>query len=343
MGLKSEIRRHYRRTSRSDRKDLIANWDEEEYHEEEIKKVFSVIFRTKGCYRCYSAGCSMCGYYTDTNPDIDDEDIEEQLNEALSYYEGQKIVKIYTSGSFMDEKEIDDKTALKILKSFDADKIVIETRPEFTDKNRIKRFSKAVDELEVALGLESANDFVLQNCINKGFTFQDYKDCVDKISDLVSIRTYLLLKPPFLTEKEAIEDLRNSIRKISDITDMISINPVNIQKGTLLEELWHRDLYSPPWLWSLVEVLSSLNGSKVPIVVSKAGLGSERGAANCENCDDEVIELLEEFNRSQDLDLMNKLSSCSCKDRWKLEKEIAPYLHFRGSSKILRDRYTGYV
>jgi len=343
MGLKSEIKKYHREASRSDRNDLIAYWEEEEFYKDEIKDVFSLIFRTRGCHRSYSSGCSMCGYYTDTNPDIKSEDIKEQLDEALSHYDEQKIVKIYTSGSFLDKKEIEDEMAFKILESFDAEKIVIESRPEFVYRERVTKLSETVDDLELALGLESANDFVLEKCINKGFAFKDYKKSVEQISDLVSIRTYLLLKPPFLTEKEAIGDLINSIQSISDFTDIISVNPVNVQNGTLLEELWHRGLYSPPWLWSIFEVLKSTEKINKPIFVSKAGLGSERGANNCEDCNDLFLKLIERFNKSQKTASLEKLPECDCKSRWKAEKEIAPYLHFRGSPKILRDRYAGYV
>ncbi|MFW6064003.1 MAG: archaeosine biosynthesis radical SAM protein RaSEA [Candidatus Natronoplasma sp.] len=343
MGLQSEIKRYHRKASRSDRKDLIAYWEEEEFYKDEIKDVFSLIFRTRGCYRSYNSGCSMCGYYTDTNPEIDNENIKDQLDEALSRYRGQEIVKIYTSGSFLDRDEIDDETAFKIIESFDVDKIVIETRPEFVERDRVKKLSQTVDELELALGLESANDFVLENCINKGFTFNDYKECVEKISDLVSIRTYLLLKPPLLTEREAIADLINSIQSISDLTDIISVNPVNIQKGTLLEELWHRDLYSPPWLWSITEVINSIETVDKPVFVSNAGLGSDRGASNCQDCNDQVLKLIDEFTKSQEKSILKKLPECDCRSRWNIEKEIEPYLHFRGAPKILRNRYAGYV
>ncbi|MBS3781175.1 MAG: archaeosine biosynthesis radical SAM protein RaSEA [Candidatus Thermoplasmatota archaeon] len=343
MGFRSEIKRYCRNTERSDRRDLIAHWDEEELYKGKIKDVFSLIFRTRGCYRSYSSGCSMCGYYTDTNPDITVEDIQSQLKEALSHYEGEEIVKIYTSGSFLDRDEIDEETSFDILESFDAEKIVIETRPEFVERDRIRRFSQTVNELELAIGLESSNDFVLENCINKGFLFKDYKKSVEEISDLISVRTYLLLKPPFLTEKEAIEDLTDSIQMISDLTDIISINPVNVQKGTLLEELWHKDLYSPPWLWSIIEAISSLDKIDKPIFVSRAGLGSDRGSSNCEECNARVLELIESFNKNQEVSTLNKTPECDCRSRWKIEKEIEPYLHFRGSPEILSNRYAGYV
>ncbi len=342
MSLKDEIKKAHQRTSRSESTDLISTWNERELLDGELKDVFSVIFRTKGCGWAYETGCSMCGYYTDTNPNIDRSDLESQIDDSLSEYEGEEIVKIYTSGSFLDPREIDKELGQKVLKSFDAEKVVVESRPEFIDKELVKDHAAAVDELELAIGLESANDFVLDNCINKGFSFKDYKDSIEDLPDEISIRTYLLLKPPFLSEKEAIEDLTNSIEKIKSLTDIVSINPVNVQKGSLVEKLWHRDLYTPPSLWSIVEVLSNVE-TDIPIFVSNAGLGSERGASNCDECTDRVIEVIEKFNKSQNKKKLDKVPDCQCRPSWKKEKNIESYLNFRGAPKILRDRYAGYL
>ena len=55
-----------------------------------------------------------------------------------------------------------------------------------------------------------------------------------------SIKTYLLLKPPFLNEHDAIVDVLKSIKVLNQnsLTDCISINPVIIQKFTLVEYLF---------------------------------------------------------------------------------------------------------
>lgn len=344
MGLKKEIKDIYERTPRSDRNDLVTTWTEEEYWKGETKEVFSVIFRTRGCSWTHTSGCSMCGYYTDTNPDIDLEDIEEQLDEASDQYKDEEIVKIYTSGSFFDPKEIPKDLALNILKSFDASKLVIESRPEFIDKDRIKRYAQGLTELEVAIGLESANDFILDKCINKGFKYEDYRKSVTEISNHVSIRTYLLLKPPFLHEKEAIEDIIRATEKISDLTDIISINPVNIQNGSLVERLWHRDLYRPPWLWSIIEILSKIESDQT-VFISNAGLGSERGAHNCGECDERILDWISTYNKTQDKKTINSFYEdyCDCFEKWKREIDIEPFLFYRGSPKLLSDRYTGYI
>ncbi|MFP3871435.1 MAG: archaeosine biosynthesis radical SAM protein RaSEA [Candidatus Natronoplasma sp.] len=345
--LKEEIKNIHDRTSRSDDSSLIASWEEKEFYEMEGKAVdvFSVIFRTTGCFWSHRSGCTMCGYYTDTNPHITQRDLDDQLDEALSLYEGQAVVKIYTSGSFLDDNEVPEDLALSALDGFSeagAEKVVVESRPGFVGQKKIRSYSDRVKELEVALGLESANDFILKNCINKGFAFEDYKKSVQEISEEVSIRTYLLLKPPFLLEKEAVEDVIDSIERIKGLTDIVSINPVNIQKGTLVEKLWKRDVYSPPWLWSIIDVLSRSNQDDMSVVISEAALGSKRGAHNCGDCDDELKDIIRRYNLTQNESLLESVPDCECRERWEKENQIETSLFFRGSSEPLYSRYLGY-
>jgi len=344
MNLENEILNCHKKSERSDRKDLITTWEEREIDRSEVKDVFSVIFRTRGCSWSYLGGCSMCGYYTDTNPDIKKEDLEDQLDSALGRYEGQPIVKIYTSGSFLDEREVSNDIAEKILDDFDSEKTLIESRPEFIKKKKLKNFSELTENLEIAIGLESANDFVLKRCINKGFTFDGYKKAIKRVKDIDGlVRTYLLLKPPFLTEKEAVQDTLQSIEKVSGLSDIISINPVNVQRGSLVEHLWYKNVYRPPWLWSLVEVLKKAE-LDTTLVSSKAGLGSERGPHNCDDCDDEIIDKIDRFNLTQDKSILEGLSiDCSCRTKWEKEKELGNYLFFRGDPDILSNRYAGYI
>lgn len=351
MELQEEIKEVHEDTKRSDQKDLITSWTEKELYKQNVEAVFSVILRTRGCSWSYTSGCSMCGYYTDTNPDVTEKDLEKQVEEALNKYEGQKVVKIYTSGSFLDESEVPKSIADYLLGSLDsqgAEKILVESRPEFVRKDTLEHYSEQVDELEIALGLESANDFVLKNCINKGFTYDDYVSAKEKILDMgLKMRTYLLLKPPFLREKEAVEDVLNSIKKVQHPDNIISINPVNIQRGSLVERLWRNGTYRPPWLWSIVDLLKRTMNmeNESMIVCSKAGLGSERGAHNCEKCDEEIIESIEKFNLTQETRSFKNLTedTCSCHEDYKIRKDIESFLYYRGDPKILSDRYAGYL
>ncbi|UCG69312.1 MAG: archaeosine biosynthesis radical SAM protein RaSEA, partial [Thermoplasmata archaeon] len=254
-------------------REYISWWVEKDVIDDEIVDAFVMILRTRGCAWAQKGGCSMCGYINDAaQTKVSEEDILYQFSELMRHYNGEKFVKIYTSGSFFDEEELPKNVQDKILEitSKKTDKIIVETRPEFVKKERLK----GRDYLEVALGLESASDFVLKNSINKGFTLEDYKKAAGTIKDSgLNVKTYLLIKPPFLTEMEAIEDAVKSAEIINDFTDTISFNPVNIQRNTLVEKLQKNAEYRAPWLWSVVEVLRQSSRFKSGRIISSPTAG----------------------------------------------------------------------
>ena len=160
---------------------------------------------------------------------------------------------------------------------------MVESRPEFITEQNLK----GTDKLEIAIGLESSNEEILKKCVRKGFTVADYTKAAEVMRGLdIPLRTYLLLKPPFMSERRAVEDAISSMAYASKFSESISINPVNVQKDTFVEMLWARGDYRPPWLWSLLEVLRE--GSKVSecrVFSSPSGGGTPRGVHNCEKCD----------------------------------------------------------
>ena len=154
--------------------------------------------------------------------------------------------------------------------------------------------------------------------INKGFTFDDYKNAADILNkNNCELKTYVLVKPLFLTEKESIEDCNNTVEKIKNITDSISFNPVNVQRNTLVEYLWKRNQYRPAWLWSVVEILkrSKKIVRNLKIKCDIVGGGSIRGAHNCRKCDREILDAISLFSLYQDVNVLNSLD-CKCHDEW---------------------------
>jgi hypothetical protein len=132
----------------------------------------------------------------------------------------------------------------------------------------------------------------------------------------MSVKTYVLLKPPFVTEKESLNDCLHTIKDISSLTDIISINPTNVQHHTVVEYLWKREQYRPAWLWSVAEVLQqSKNLTNAVVKCDVVGGGSIRGAHNCGVCDRDVLDAIEQFSLSQKPNVFDALS-CSCKNKW---------------------------
>ena len=274
------------------------------------------IFRTVGCWWSAKGGCLMCGYNAASEEGIGEAELRTQLQQVVQKYDGEEMVKLYTSGSFLDVKEIPVIIRNDIFASFPAAKrILIESRPEFVTEGVMDTLP--LERVQVALGLESANDDVLRKSIRKGFTVADYERAAILLrSKGVPVRTYLLLKPPYITEGQAIADTLRSIEFASPYSESISVNPLNVQAGTTLEGLWRRGDYRTPWLWSLVEVLvKGKQLTDVRVFSSPSGGGSLRGVHNCDKCDHAILEAVKRFSFSQDAKEFDDLD-CGCRKEW---------------------------
>ena len=257
----------------------------------------------------------MCGYNVESIEGIGAEEISAQLQAVLERYEGERMVKLYTSGSFLDPLEIPPEVRDRILGAFDgAERVLFESRPEFVTPEVMK---EVPDHAAVALGLESASDLVLRCSVHKGFGTKDYVRAAEVVGERgLPVRTYLLLKPMYITERAAITDTIASVRFAAPRSESISVNPLNVQKGTVVEGLWRRGDYRPPWLWSLFEVLRTKPElPEVRLFSSPSGAGTQRGVHNCPDCDRRLLDALEKFNFEQDVSLLEG-HACHCRAEW---------------------------
>lgn len=306
-----------------DSKKPVKYWSEPDIINNKPVDAFVIILRTKGCSWSIKSGCTMCGYFNDSLlQNISQKDILLQFEKAMENYNGERFIKIFNSGSFFDDSEIESKTRIKIIEKIieKCEKISVESRPEYISNKKLMDIRDIIKKkiFEIGIGLETANDNIRKSSINKGFNFNHYKKAVELIRNFeFKIKTYLLLKPPFLTEKESIIDIIDSVKKIKKITDLISLNPTNIQRNTYVEYLWKRNKYSPPWLWSILKVLNDskmILGEK-NIKCDVVGGGSFRGPHNCGKCDKEIIKRISKFSISQNIDLLN-IQKCDCYEKW---------------------------
>lgn len=299
-------------------------WKEKELLNGRIVDAGVIVLKTAGCSHFHRGGCSMCGYNVGSDPNVSPESVLKQFEFGVKNIGEMQLLKVYTSGSFLDECEVPSEAAEEMLRYCKERNVrfLFESRPEFVLQERISELTTVHDDIEVALGLESSNDRILKYSVNKGFTVQDYDRAAGLLADEgLAIRTYVLLKPPFITESEAIADSVSTIKYAARMSDTISLNPVNVQKGTLVEKLWRNWAYRPPWLWSVLEVLKSTADLQRKILCEPTGGGRERGAHNCEGCDEVILHSLRSYSLSQD---PTKLGSpdCECKDIWKTILEI---------------------
>ncbi|MBN1763586.1 MAG: archaeosine biosynthesis radical SAM protein RaSEA [Methanomicrobia archaeon] len=301
----------------------VASWIDHDFFAEERRaiKAVTVIVRTAGCQWRH---CTMCSFWQESAADVTQADILAQLEHSLrTSPEEEFILKIFTSGSFLDEREIARETRREIVEVVrergEIKKLIVETRPEFVSAEKLEDF-EGVEHLELAIGLETADDFIRSNYINKGFSFDDYKKAAEIARDCgATVKTYLLLKPPFVSEKTALDDVIKSAELVSEYSSTISLNLCNIQKYTPLEKLWRRGYYRPPWLWSAVEAIKAIKKRDFVVLSDPVGAGHKRGPHNCGTCDREITEAIKHFNVTQDLRVLERLDEieCDCKNVWR--------------------------
>ncbi|MBS3778426.1 MAG: archaeosine biosynthesis radical SAM protein RaSEA [Candidatus Thermoplasmatota archaeon] len=323
----------------------VTCWSEQDRFHDDIVDAFVLILRTQGCSWMFQSGCTMCGYFNDSmlSPVTADQLIN-QYQQAMKQYNDESIVKIFTSGSFLDENEIPKKVQEYILSDLNdkTKKIAVESRPEYITQDSMKLLNKTVTEAEfdIGIGLETSQDFIRKIAINKGFSFQDYLNSVNLTHENdFNVKTYILIKPPFLTEKEAIQDVKQTIDQVLQHTttnDILSFNPASVQKNTLVEYLWRRNQYRPPWLWSIIEILTyaAKQTQQTRLQCDITGGGKKRGAHNCYQCDQNVLTAIKDFSLSQNPEIFHNVT-CSCQQLWYDQLHLEP-ISFGSLSDVMR-------
>ena len=312
-----------------------------------VGTALSIVLSTIGCAHARSdeGGCTMCSYLLDgTSRNPTSDELVQQFRTALVKVQKKDAplsVKIYTSGSFLDPDEIPVEARDIILHEIAADErvkeVVLESRPEYVLEPIMKQVRAILGDriVELGVGLESSSDFVRTICINKSFDLASFKHAVDVAKkSRIGIRAYVLLKPPFLTERDALLDAQRTMTDAIDAgVTTLSLNPVNVQSDTLVEQLWKQGRYRPPWLWSVVEVLKyakKISGDSVNIVCDPVAAGKTRGTHNCGECDTKIVAAIRKFSIEQNPAVFEDLT-CDCRKLWRhvLEHEDVSYVVHR--------------
>ena len=328
----------------------ISYWIKEDRMLSGRGKEFTIILRTRGCKWALSdsGGCSMCGYIHDcavngVNAAQIINQIEyafERKREELSTDDGRFIIKIFNSGSFFDDSEVTEEVREflydKIVEYTNIEEIVLESRVEFVNLDKLQEIKEKLGDryIELAIGLETANDQYRNDFINKNLNYNDFLNTIQMCKENgIGVRCYLLFKPPFVSEQGAIDDCVHSIKKLIDLgINTISINPMNIQRGSFVEYLWYQNRYRPPWFYSLFKALKlSIDSNEtlknVRILSDPSGSGTKRGIHNClrRECNGRMNEILRNFVLSQNIQVLFNLDeeeSCDCLTHYRLQKQF---------------------
>jgi len=322
--------------------ELSTSWFSEDLLYSGVGNAVFIILPTPGCAHALfeSGGCTMCSYIADSplKKVFSDEliNIFENLMERREI-KPKTAVKIFVSGSFLNEEELPKEARNEILKILNnkenVEEIVVESRPEFVKEDVLKECCDLLRDkiFEVSIGLESSSDYIKKYKINKGFLNKDFERAVNiikrwKPNYKITSKAYLFVKPILTSEKEAIEDAVASAQYAEKMgVDRISFCPATIHKGTLMELLWRRGSYQPPWIWSIIEIIKRVRSEvKIPVIIDTSGFGTRRGPFNCKKCNRKFKNLIIESNLNQSIP---EEFECECKYRWMGDVEFSDRAH----------------
>jgi radical SAM enzyme (TIGR01210 family) len=210
--------------------------------------------------------CLMCDLWRHTLEEtVPVGAIPEQVERAFAADQSEhpkqaQWLKLYNAGSFFDPQAIPAADWPELARKARAyERLVVECHPKLIWEERILPFQRELGtdtRLELALGLETAHPEVLER-LNKGIDRESFQRSAEWIRRHdMDLRVFVLVKPPFLNETEALEWACRSMDFAFDCgANTISLIPTRSGNGAL-EWLEARGEFSPPRPETLEAALS---------------------------------------------------------------------------------------
>jgi archaeosine synthase beta-subunit len=254
--------------------------------------------------------CLMCDLWSHTLVDaVPRGAVAAQIDYALQRMPPARQIKLYNSGSFFDVQAIplaDHPAIAKQVAGFE--RVIVESHPALVGENCLRFRDRLSPPLEVAMGLETAHPEVLAR-LNKRMTLEQFAGAAALLrEEEIDLRVFILVKPPFMREDEALVWAKRSLEFAFDCgATAATLIPTRAGNGAL-EELAAGGEFSSPRLATLEAALAY-------------GLGLHRGRVfadlwdagktlACPHCDDLRILRLRAMNLRQTI--LEPISCAAC-------------------------------
>ncbi len=299
---------------------------------------FVVHFRSTGClWDKRAGGCTMCGFWSETaqfGRTITHQNFVNQFVDVLRTHDLRKypVLSLYNAGSFLVEQEIPFSAVEAITRLIaqelpDLKRVIIEGKVEDADREKLRALKRILGDrtqLALAVGFESQDDTVRGLCINKACTKKQFENCIEltRSEGLHSI-VYLILKPPFLTEREAIDEAVASTRYVCRAgVSEVNYETMTVESDTFVNLLYQRGEYRLPWLWSVGEILKQVRPIATPFLTPFRYIADSIDTPkNCPLCTKTMVENIYQ-KYCADFDVAHfENATCVCKADWQREVE----------------------
>jgi radical SAM enzyme (TIGR01210 family) len=224
--------------------------------------------------------------------------VPEQIRFALERLPPTDVLKLYNAGSFFDRAAIptgDHAEIATLVRGFD--RVVVECHPALVGDSSLRfRDLLAGPELEVAMGLETANEEALRR-LNKGMTVADFQAAAPfLLRNRISLRVFVLVGVPFIPHAEQAQWLRRSVEISFEWgCGIVSLIPTRLGNGAL-EELQRSGQFEPPSLLTFEESFALALASRPPDRLVLADLWDAGALAAPPCCAAARVERLRKMN-----------------------------------------------
>jgi radical SAM enzyme (TIGR01210 family) len=263
----------------------------------EPKEVAVIFLTNRECpFRCLF--CDLWKNTTDAS--VPEGAIPAQIQWALERLPRANHIKLYNSGNFFDRAAIprgDLPRIANIASSFET--LIIENHPKLLNEACLDFKQRLAPRLEVAMGLETVHPTALAR-FNKHMTIEDFEAAARLlVKHDIGVRAFILLRPPFLDEREGILWAKRSIEFAFEVgVECCVVIPTRTGNGAL-DQLKRQGLFTPPHISSLEEVVEfgiRLNHGRV-----FADLWDAERFGTCRACAQARIVRLQKMNHTQQI------------------------------------------
>lgn len=275
---------------------------------------------------CSVPTCTMCPFTNENNygGDRSNTTLLAQIDGVLNRTANEpaySMLALYNDGSFFAPREVSADIQLEI-----ADKVaksgvthlVVESLPQFVTPERLGPFVErlGVVQLEIGVGLQSSDDLVRETLVNTRISRPIFEQAlVTMHTHGVTPKIYLMIKPPFLTDGEALTDVIQSVSYVSSLgVDGVTLCPTRISRNTVAWRLYEKGYYSPPNLWTVVDAIR-LAHEIINVRVACINLrGTDFDSVfpeSCSICADSIVDAIMKYSETGEL--ADLPVSCECR------------------------------
>jgi radical SAM enzyme (TIGR01210 family) len=279
--------------------------EEERAASGELVSVATILLTNRECpWRCL-----MCDLWKNTLPEtVPAGAIPAQIEFALKQLPPARQIKLYNSGSFFDRRAIpaeDHPQIAQLVQNFD--RVIVECHPALIGEDCFRFNDLIKGTLEVAMGLETAHPQILEK-LNKRMTLEQFSAAAERLRSYeIPLRVFVLVKPPFMEEPEALEWAIKSVDFALNC-GATAVSPIPTRSGNgAIDELAKIGSFSPPSIYTLESAVEyGLTRGRGRVF---ADLWDTSQLLGCTTCFQDRVERLRRMNLEQRI-----LQPVSCED-----------------------------